>query len=98
MKGFKAEEPALKTSDLSQQTLTELAHFELLLRDLVMIKLNSDLVINLAWQSELQQLAGRFSLTDLRRLLELLQQLRQRLNQGANVQLAWENFLINLTP
>jgi len=75
---------------------TFLDYSELLLRDLLLVKISQELVCNETYRERLQKLSKRFTMQVLHQLLSELRGVRTQLARHLNVQLALENYSIKI--
>ncbi len=73
-----------------------LDYSELLLRDLLLVKISRELVCNETYRDRLQKLSKRFTMQVLHQLLSELRAVRMQLARHLNVQLALENYSIKI--
>ncbi len=90
---LKKENPEAKVSDLHQDTRIYLDRLEVLMRDLLWIKLDKP-IVNEIFQNELQNLATTYSADELLHHLSRLSDYKQKLNNNVNPQLLWENIFL----
>ena len=92
---LKKEHPQSRVSDLGNLTKKYLAWLELILRDLLYLKLKRPL-INEFYQEELTKISGDFSKEDILKNLLSLNKAKQRLNRNVSPQLLWENLFLDI--
>ncbi len=92
---LKKENPEARSSDLGQETKTYLDQLEVMMRDLLWLKLERP-VVNKIFESELSTLAGSYSQERLLQNLLRLSDYRQKIKNNVNPQLMWENVFLNL--
>lgn len=91
---LKKENPEAKVSDLHQDTKVYLDHLEVMMRDLLWIKLDKP-IVNKIFQNELQNISTSYSAEQLLSNLSRLHEYRQKLNNNVNPQLLWENIFLD---
>ncbi len=92
---LKKENPEAKVSDLGQNTRLYLDYLELIMRDLLWIKLDKP-IVNEIFQNELNNISSSYSSEQLLKNLVRLDDYKQKLNNNVNPQLLWENIFLNL--
>ncbi|MDQ5970988.1 MAG: hypothetical protein QG603_765 [Patescibacteria group bacterium] len=92
---LKKENPEAKVSELGQSTRFYVDYLELLLRDLLWIKLDKP-IVNEVFEAELNNISSSYSSEQLLRNLVRLNDYKQKLNNNVNPQLLWENIFLNI--
>ncbi|MDD5749833.1 MAG: hypothetical protein PHO91_03575 [Patescibacteria group bacterium] len=92
---LKKENPDSKISDLGSLTKKYLAWLELILRDLLYLKLKRE-PVNEIYQTELTNIAKDFSQEGILKNLLSLDKAKQRLDRNASPQLLWENLFLEI--
>jgi DNA polymerase-3 subunit delta' len=92
---LKKENPEARVSDLGQNTRPYIDYLEVMMRDLLWIKLDKP-IVNEVFQSELNNISSSYSSEQLLNNLVRLNDYKQKLNNNVNPQLLWENIFLNL--
>jgi DNA polymerase-3 subunit delta' len=92
---LKKENPEARTSDLGQNTRVYIDYLEVLMRDLLWIKLDKP-IVNEVFQGELSNISSSYSSEQLLSNLVRLSDYKQKLKNNVNPQLLWENIFLNL--
>lgn len=92
---LKKENPEARVSDLGQNTKVYIDYLEVMMRDLLWIKLDKP-IVNQVFQSELNNISSSYSSEQLLQNLTRLTDYKQKLNNNVNPQLLWENIFLNL--
>ena len=91
----KKENPEARSSELGQNTRVYLDYLEVMMRDLLWLKLDRP-IVNEVFESELNNISSAYSSEQLLRKLVRLNDYKQKLNNNVNPQLLWENIFLNL--
>ncbi len=92
---LKTENPDAKVSDLGQSTRVYIDYLELMMRDLLWIKLDKP-IVNEVFEAELNNISSGYSSEQLLKNLVRLNDYKQKLNKNVNPQLLWENIFLSL--
>ncbi len=92
---LKKENPEARVSDLGQNTKVYIDYLEVMMRDLLWIKLDKP-IVNQVFKSELNNISSSYSSEQLLQNLTRLTDYKQKLNNNVNPQLLWENIFLNL--
>jgi len=92
---LKKENPEARTSDLGQNTRVYIDYLEVMMRDLLWIKLDKP-IVNEVFENELNDISSNYSSEQLLHNLVRINDYKQKLNNNVNPQLLWENIFLNL--